>query len=174
MLSLASLSGWEEGVLASIAGAQGTLLERDAQIERSGLYGEYPAIVHSYIELFADAGSALEAVKRALFLVWRGAMASPADSGIATLPEGTIRMVVDQLDAVVRRGRADDELAAMLGWYDSRSPMLLELYGASPPVIALAREAGADAWPQMRSAPGRMTGRGQMGRYWSAKLAEAP
>ena len=65
MLGLASLSGWEDAVLASVRGASGTPDERDAQIERSGLYGEYPAIVSAYVEHFADADSALEALKRA-------------------------------------------------------------------------------------------------------------
>ena len=54
VLSLSSLSGWEEAVLASIAGARGALEERDQQIERSGMYAEYPAIMHAYIELMSD------------------------------------------------------------------------------------------------------------------------
>ena len=49
MLSLASLAGWEDAVLASLRGATGTLEERDRQIERSGLFGEYPAILGTSI-----------------------------------------------------------------------------------------------------------------------------
>jgi hypothetical protein len=41
VLSLTSLAGWEEAVLASVAGATGSVDERDSQIERSGL--ERPA-----------------------------------------------------------------------------------------------------------------------------------
>ncbi|MDB4898588.1 MAG: hypothetical protein JWN53_396, partial [Gemmatimonadetes bacterium] len=70
MLSLSSLAGWEEAVLASIRGTSGNAEERDRQIERSGMYGEYPAIVRAYIELFDDEASRLEATKRAVFLVW--------------------------------------------------------------------------------------------------------
>ena len=81
MLSLSSLAGWEDAVLASIAGARGSLEERDRQIERSGVYGEYPAIVRAYAERFADPESAGEAVKRAVFLVWRGAMELPVHTG---------------------------------------------------------------------------------------------
>ena len=80
MLGLSTLAGWEEAVLASVRGASGTPDERDAQIERSGLYGEYPAIVSGYIEHFSVAESALEALRRAYFLVWRGAMAAPASA----------------------------------------------------------------------------------------------
>jgi hypothetical protein len=171
MLSLSSLSGWEDAVLASVRGASGTPDERDAQIERSGLYGEYPAIVSAYIEHFADAQSALEALKRAYFLVWRGAMATPADSGIASLPDGTIRLVIDELDAWGRRGAADVELRWMLGHYHAVGPTVLELYGASLPLIRLATETGGDAWRGAAISRASMAGRGQLGHYWTA-LAE--
>ena len=171
MLSLSSLSGWEDAVLASVRGATGTPDERDAQIERSGLYGEYPAIVSAYIEHFADPESALEALKRAYFLVWRGAMATPADSGIAPLPDGTIRLVIDELDAWGRRGAADTELRWMLGHYHAAGPSVLELYGASLPLIRLAAETGGEAWRGAGITLSSMAGRGQLGRYWTA-LAE--
>ena len=171
MLSLSSLSGWEDAVLASVRGATGTPDERDAQIERSGLYGEYPAIVSAYIEHFADPESALEALKRAYFLVWRGAMATPADSGIASLPDGTIRLVIDELDAWGRRGAADTELRWMLGHYHAVGPSVLELYGASLPLIRLAAETGGEAWRGAGITGPSMAGRGQLGRYWTA-LAE--
>jgi hypothetical protein len=171
MLSLSSLSGWEDAVLASVRGASGTLEQRDAQIERSGLYGEYPAIVSAYVEHFADADSALEALKRAYFLVWRGAMATPADSGIASLPDGTIRHVIDELDAWGRRGAADPELRWMLGHYHAIGPSVLELYGASLPLIRVAAETGGDAWRAVMITRASMAGRGQLGRYWTA-LAE--
>ena len=64
LLSLNSLAGWEDAVLASIAGAKGTMEERDRQVERSGVYGEYPAIIRAYEELFADPEGAGEAIKR--------------------------------------------------------------------------------------------------------------
>lgn len=173
MLSLTSLAGWEESVLASIAGAKGTPDERDSQIERSGLYGEYPAIVNAYIEHFSDPDSALEALKRAYFLVWRSAMAAPSETGIPPLPDGTIRVVIDELDAWARRDAPDEELRWMLGHYHERGPSVLELYGASPRLVRLAASAANDDW--RRAAPSRATlsRRGQMGRYWSALLANS-
>ena len=171
MLGLGSLSGWEDAVLASVRGAAGTLEERDAQIERSGLYGEYPAIVSAYTEHFADAASAIEALKRAFFLVWRGAMAPPAESGIASLPDGTIRLVIDELDAWARRGAADTELRWMLGHYHAVGPSVLELYGASASLIQLAAQVGGEAWRAAGVTPASMAGRGQLGRYWTALAA---
>ena len=174
MLSLTSLAGWEDAVLASIGGAQGTLEERDRQIERSGMYGEYPAIVRAYQELFADPASAGEAIKRATFLVWRGAMESPANTGIAQLPDGTVRSVMDELAARVRRQESDGEQAWMLAWYHALTPLLLELYGATPELLRAAESLDREAWRSAQITLAGMAQRGQMGRYWSAMTTGAP
>jgi hypothetical protein len=170
MLGLSTLAGWEDAVLASIQGTRGTPDERDAQIERSGMYGEYPAIVHAYIEHFSEPDSALEALKRAYFLVWRSAMATPAETGIAPLPDGTIRVVIDELDAWARRDAADRELRSMLGHYHALGPSVLDLYGASARLIRVARDAGPGAWESEGITAASMAGRGQMGRYWAELL----
>ena len=174
MLSLRSLAGWEDAVLASIAGARGTIEERDNQIERSGVYGEYPAIVRAYEELFADPESALEAIKRAAFLVWRGAMDLPVHTGIAPLPDGTVREVIDALDARVRGHPPDAELEWMLAWYHAESPYLLDLYGATPSLLAAAVRCGAHSWREAGITTQSMAMRGQMGRYWSDQATGAP
>ena len=163
MLSLNSIAGWEDAVLASIAGARGTLEERDRQIERSGVYGEYPAIVRAYEELFGDPELAGEAIKRGVFLVWRGAMHLPADTGIAPLPDGTVREVIDAIDARARRGEIDGEQAWMLAWYHAQSPYLFELYGATPTLINLAQSCEGTAWRDAGITKQRMALRGQMG-----------
>ena len=170
VLGLSTLAGWEDAVLASVRGASGTPEERDAQIERSGLYGEYPAIVNAYVEHFSDPDTALEALKRAYFLVWRGAMAAPAESGIASLPDGTIRNVIDELDAWGRRDVSDAELRWMLGHYHAAGPSVLELYGASLRLVRLAAEVGGDAWRTAGIDSTSMSGRGQLGRYWTTLL----
>ncbi|CAN5885007.1 hypothetical protein BH11GEM1_BH11GEM1_36940 [soil metagenome] len=174
MLSLTSLAGWEDAVLASVAGAQGTIEERDRQIERSGVYGEYPAIVRAYEELFADPESAGEAIKRAIFLVWRGAVGLPAASAIAPLPDGTVRAVVQALDVRVRRNEADDEQLWMLAWYHAESPDLLGLYGATQELVSAAERCDPDAWRYGGITRASMSLRGQMGRYWYELTAGAP
>ena len=173
MLSLTSLAGWEDAVLASIRGASGSLVERDRQIERSGLYGEYPAIVRAYVDLFDDAASALEALKRAVFLVWRAAMAPAGETGIAELPDGVSRAVIQELDDCIRQETDDDELAWMLAWYQDQGAHVFELFGATPRVLAVGVETQPDAWKSVRIDAATMARRGQMGRYWS-ELAAGP
>ena len=173
MLSLTSLAGWEEAVLASLRGTSGTLEERDRQIERSGLFGEYPAILNAYVELFADPESATEALKRAVFLVWRAAMAPSTTTGIATLPEVTARLVIAELDAHLRRGVVDEELAWMLAWYVSGGRFVLELYGATGRLLDFADSTPADAWRSRSITDDTMRQRGQMGHYWTALAREA-
>ena len=168
MLSLNSIAGWEEAILASIAGAQGTLDERDRQIERSGVYAEYPAIVHAYQELFDDSDHGLEALKRALFLVWRGAVEPPAMTGISQLPDGTMRGVIEALEVCVRRGGDDDELGWMVAWYHGAMPDLLQLCGATMSLLRYAQSRPATEWRTAGITREQMSLRGQMGRYWSA------
>lgn len=160
-------------MLASIAGASGTLEERDSQIERSGLYGEYPAIVSAYIELFSDPESTLEALKRALFLVWRSATVSPTECGVAPLPDGTVRAIIDELESRARRDAVDAELGWMLGHYHALGPTVLELYRASDQLVTLAESASDDDWRRAKIDAGALRRRGQMGRYWSALAADA-
>jgi hypothetical protein len=166
MLSLSSLAGWEEAVLASIRGTSGNAEERDRQIERSGMYGEYPAIVRAYIELFDDEASRLEATKRAVFLVWRSAMGIPVSTGIAALPEGTSRAVIEALDELVRRDDADDELAWMLGHYAAEGEFVFDLYGGTGLLLRFAADAGPNAWRAATITAGAMARRGQMGFFW--------
>ena len=174
LLSLSSLAGWEDAVLASIAGAHGTIEERDRQIERSGVFGEYPAIVRAYEELFADPESAGEAIKRAVFLVWRGAVELPTLTAIAPLPDGTMRAVVQEVDARVRRGESDAEQLWMLAWYHAHSPDLFEMYGATRELVHTVESLAADEWRSAGITVEQMVVRGQMGRYWTDLATGAP
>ena len=172
MLSLTSLAGWEDAVLASLRGASGTLEERDRQIERSGLFGEYPAILGAYLELLGDPESEAEALKRAVFLVWRAAMAPSAETGIASLPEAASRAVVEFLDAHVRHGAADEELGWMLAWYVAGGRFVFDLYGATAALFDFADATPPDAWRSRPITPDTMRQRGQLGHYWTTLARE--
>ncbi len=173
MLSLDALANWESAVLASIRGAKGTIEQRDAQITRSGMYAEYPAIIGAYIEL-AEASdkpeTRLEALKRAVFLAWLSFNALSVESGISELSETTVRSLMQILDRALASGIGDDELRAMLAWYRDTFGYPFEYFG---PVRSLDPFIGDvtsnDARPML--ATSRFTERGQLGTYWSSILS---
>lgn len=173
MPSLDALSGWEHAILASIAGARGTLEEKDAQVSRSGLYAEYGEILTAYGEHFDRPATGDEALARAAFIVWHGASEPRMLTGIGDLPERAVRHVAWTLDYRAYRGtlaRAlGGELLRMLAWYEAQLPELFELLGVSRARQEL-RAIPYDAWrgapPDVRTLPSR----GAMGRYWASLL----
>ena len=169
MPSLTALAGWEDAVLASLGGATGTLDARDAQIRRSGLYAEYPAILRSYLD-HVGGESGAEALKRAVFLVWFGAVEPPPSSGIAELPDQYARETMLALETDARGGKVDEEFVTMLAWYHSLNAFPFELFGADRDLPALIRGTAADAW-RHRFDRAQFGSRGQLGRYWRSLIA---
>lgn len=173
--SLDALAGWEAAILASIAGATGSDEERDRQIARSGLYDEYANVVAAYAEHFSRPATGDEALARAAFLVWHGALEPRHRTGIGELPAPVARHVAWALDYRAYRGtlaRAlDGELPRMLAWYHALLPDLLPLVGATRTAQEVER-LPPDAWratpPDARTLPMR----GAMGRYWASLLAD--
>lgn len=164
MPSLVAIAGWEEAILASLRGASGTIDERDAQVRRSGLYAEYPAILASYIDLLGGDTEA-EALKRAVFLVWISAVEPPPISGIAELPERYVRETMNVLEHNARENLLDDEFKMMLAWYQSIFPMPFEIFGADRYAFEATRDVAPDAW-RGRFNPAQFENRGQLGHYW--------
>lgn len=169
MLSLAALANWETAVLASIRGATGSVEQKDAQITRSGMYAEYPAIFRTYIDLAQsadDPATRLEALKRAIFLAWYSVNALPVVSGIAELPETDVRDVMRELDAAIVAHRTDDELRRMLLWYRDNFGYPFELFGPVRHLDEFLEGATLNGAPQAVGSD-RFKGRGQLGEYWS-------
>lgn len=169
-LPLDAIAGWEAAILASIAGAAGSPDDRHAQITRSGLYGEYPAILAAYQALFAHPASGAEALKRAVFLCWCGAVEPPQRTAILDLPEHALRDTVGALERQLQRGAADAELGWMLAWYHGRASALFDVYGSGGAVADFVAGRPVDGWRQAALAPAALMNRGQMGRYWRERL----
>jgi hypothetical protein len=171
MLSLNSLAGWEMAVLGSIHGATGGIEERDAQITRSGIYAEYPAIFGAYLELVLDADDAAiggEALKRGVFIAWYGFQALPVISAIAELPESAIRRLMVALDERIAAGEADEELRVMLAWYARKFGYVFEHFGPVRGLEELIADVTQGQVAALAAEGARWAGRGQMGEYWAA------
>lgn len=172
MLNLDSLANWESAVLASIRGATGSIEQRDAQITRSGMYAEYPAIVSAYAELTTSDKPPvrLEALKRAVFLVWYSFNAVSVDSGISELAESTVREIMGTLDSLLTHGEGDDELRAMLAWYRDSLGYPFEYYGPVRALDPFIRDVTIDdARTKLRQS--HFACRGQLGVYWTQLLS---
>jgi len=173
VLNLNALANWESAVLASIRGAAGTIEERDAQITRSGMYAEYPAILDSYLELVdgpdLPADTRLEALKRTTFLVWYSFCVPSVDSGMSEIPESIARHVMDALDSALAGNRGDDELRAMLAWYRDTFAEPFDFFGPVRSLDPFIRDMTTDDARRTLAASG-FSGRGQLGLYWSSIL----
>lgn len=174
MLSLDALANWETAVLASIRGATGTVDEKDAQITRSGMYAEYPAILGAYVELIDVSGDPrieIEALKRAVFLVWYSFTQLPVDSGITELAESSVRHVFDLLESELRAHRIDDEMRWMLTWYRGVFGYVFDHFGVGRWIDEATVGNTADEARQRLTASSHFSGRGQLGDYWRSVVA---
>ena len=174
-LGLEALASWEDAVLASIRGAAGTPDERDAQITRSGMYAEYPAILGAYLELLEGSDNEavrLEALKRAVFLVWYSFAAACVDSGISELSETTVRHLMSTLDRYLARATGDDELRLMLAWYRDTFGYPFEYFGPVRALDPFIRNVGSADAPRALARTG-FRGRGQLGAYWASVVGGA-
>jgi hypothetical protein len=168
MITLHDLAAWESRVAMIVAQAGGDPEERDRALERWGLYAEYPAILSGYLALLEDEGSRLEALKRAVFLVWYSAVEPPMLSGISELPESAVRAALEELERACREAAIDDEMRWMLAWYHSVGDLALLRTPGLPSVEALVAEEDPLAWEDAETGDGRMKERGLLGRYWSS------
>jgi hypothetical protein len=177
MLSLDALANWEAAVLASIRGASGTIDERDAQITRSGMYAEYPAIFNAYVEPITvdeDRSKLLEVLKRAVFLAWCSFTQIPVETGIAELPESSVRYTIELLEAAIKNDKVDEELRLMLAWYRGVFGYMFDHFGGVRGLDDFIGDISAeDAREQLRRlrAPADFAGRGQLGDYWRTIIA---
>jgi hypothetical protein len=174
VLTVQSLAGWELAVLASVRGATGTLEERDRQVERSGMYGEYPAILSAYLDILQLESTREherpEALKRAVFIAWCAGAAPRCLTGIGDLSEVAMTEVFSHLDSALRRERVDEELAGMVAHYHAECAAPFDIYGAAD--AAARADAEGEAEELLRSAaPSQFAGRGQMGDYWARLVA---
>ena len=168
MITLDDLASWETRVAVIVAQTTGDPEERDRALERSGLYAEYPAILSGYLALLDEERSGLEALKRAVFLVWYSAMEPPMLSGIAELPDSAVRGTLEALDRACREGTIDDEMRWMLRWYHLVGDFALLRTPGLPAVEAVVESGDPHAWEAASLGDGRMAGRGLLGRYWSS------
>lgn len=169
VISLADLANWESRLHVLVARADGDCEARDRLFTQHGVYAEYAAVFGSYARLVSEDAEGLEALKRAAFLAWYGSVEPACLTGIADLPESGVRAVLEALDLRCREPEPDAELALMVAWYAHQEPLVFEQYPGLAGIGSVA--ARTPVSERLGDAePAQFTGRGLLGRYWSAVL----
>lgn len=142
--------------------SRGFMEQRDAFLQRNGVYDAWRRIFAEYVAL-ARLGD-LEALKRALFLAWYE-QAEPSPLSGLYLLDGTLKEEVFQmLEDLAARDGFDDELEWMLPYYY----MIADWYLMSGfDRVASASTRHVRLW-QKRCLGRSFDNRGQLGVYWAS------
>jgi hypothetical protein len=173
MITLDDLTGWEERLVRQLDGRGGPLDERDGWWARTGLYADYAAIFSGYVDL-VEAGRTpeeqLEALKRAVFLVWYEGAAPAPLSGLTELPDSRVRQALSLLEQRCIHHGLDPELGWMLAWYWSVADQaLLRVAGLACLEEQLRQEPPDwDRWRRTPMPADAFARRGRMGQYWES------
>jgi len=168
VITLRELAAWEDRLAAAVAHARGTAEARDLLLAREGVYADYAAVFGSYVSLISEDADGLEALKRAAFLAWYGAVEPSFLTGIGDLPESTVRRVLEALDARCRWAPLDAELAFMVPWYAAQAEEALLRYPGLDAIAGVVARASDAPEARLPHDPSAFEERGLMGAYWRA------
>ena len=161
---LDDLADREMALLAHVRAARGLMEDVERTLREDGTFAAYAAVHADYVALADGPEPDLEALKRALFLSWYQITEPSCFTGVDDLDAHAVARSYAALDRVVGEGRVDDELAAMLGWYEG---VHCGWHGcAAPTERALLDSLPADAYKNLGFSREDLERRGQMGDYW--------
>lgn len=163
-MTLADLAKLERSLLGELPQG-GFLDERLPVIQRLGLFERWNQVFLEYVRLLEDPDLGQEALKRALFLTWYPWVEPPALTGISDLDAPSQRRVLEEVDRILRDGKADAELRYMLRAY-GQLQLPFDLHQDLRALCAVAFAPGELPAP---CPLGPMKGRGAMGDYWTSR-----
>ncbi len=153
----------EQNLYSSVIELEGTIEERSDKVVYFGISKEYREIHQEYSRL---AKSELEALKRALFLMWYSISEPDWLTGIGVLDEESEERTIKILDRRLKRGITDYELDWMLGYY-SGWDYIFERFSDFKHFQNRLKSKSKTELPDIIDRL-KMEQRGQMGRYWNS------
>jgi len=114
MRSIGELTAREQHLIALVESVGGTTEEKYASIENLNIFEEYKVIHSEYADL---CETSLEALKRAVFLVWYVCAEPPCYTGLNYLDPEAISKTMLTLNDYLLNDMADAELKWMLRHY---------------------------------------------------------
>lgn len=144
---------------------RGIIKDREVLYEQLGVYAAWRDIFRQYAALGQDGD--LEALKRALFLIWAEKSISRLITGLQDLDQTSIQETLATADQLARESRLDAELEWMLPYYYLVERSYLDRFDN---LEALKQASLARPFLyRQRCLDVSFDHRGQMGSYWQAE-----
>ena len=163
-MTLEELARREECLMAAIP-AHGHFEDRMPQVVAARLTEQWQEIVESYAALLDDPVQGVEALRRAVFLVWYSWNEPSPLSGIGEFPAGVQLRILERLDQHLASDQPDTELRSMLRGYGPGLP-----FDQHPQLAGLNRFFANIRGPCSPDTPlGPLQARGALGAYWMSR-----
>ncbi len=165
-MNIDALNLAEQQLLSRVERVTGLMEEKDAQLRQNGVYEEYGKIYEAYVELLESESEGLEALKRAVFLMWYEQAEPSCFSGVSGLSEKARRKMFEALERRIEAGNLDFELKWMLPYYNEIAEWVFPKYTDLPYLQSFLALADSDLLEKARLKAEDFMNRGQMGDYW--------
>lgn len=158
-----NLAEWK--LFARVESLNGLMEEKFLQLQREGTFAEYGKIYEAYVALIESEIEGLEALKRAIFLLWYEQAEPACFTGIWGLSESASDKVLTSLEARIEADSIDLELRWMLPYYNSIANWVFERPARLTHLKRFLVAPNKDLWMQELKAE-NFIDRGHMGIYW--------
>jgi hypothetical protein len=158
----------EAEIYSAVECATGLIDERFSALAAAGVFDAYAQVFREYVALLDDPEAEMEALKRAVFLLWYEVAEPGCFTGLCNLPESLSGEVLARLDATVVGEQLDAELAAMLGYYHLIADFAFSRGGSRHALNRWLAASDPEAWRTRVPVPQHPWSRGQMSLYWAS------
>ena len=156
----------EQQLLVQVRRVAGLMDEKHEQLQQSGVFREYGEIYEAYVELIESESVGLEALKRAVFLMWYEQAEPACFSGVFELSAKASRKVLKFLENKIEAGELDIELKWMLPYYNMIADWVFSQHADFPNLVAYLSRSDSELWHEVDMRAEFFAHRGQMGAYW--------
>jgi len=141
--------------------------DRETLYEQAGVFVAWQDIFSQYVALALEGD--LEALKRAMFLIWAERSIARLITGLKDLDESRIQEVLTTANKLAQDGRLDTELEWMLPYYYLVERSYLDRFEGLDALKQASRQN--PFLYRQRCLETSFDRRGQMGDYWKAEQA---
>jgi hypothetical protein len=154
---------------------EGTMENKERQLTENGTFDKYRIIHKDYYELCDssyDAETALESLKRLIFLNWYSILEPSFLTGMENLNNDTIFKSFAKLNDYIHNNKLDEEFKWMLSFYSSWDYLILTYSENKLPALTNFIKSINHTLSHIPAelSEESMRNRGQMGIYWTSHI----